>query len=233
MSESLTKTYVTPEPQARNYISFEAAILLFGILNASSDKGLLERAVKLALRGPEVLRTRLRAWLESHGVRLDSPMGGASRPVSSAEVRELAELPLKRAAEMVAMAQICDIYLFGKNRTPENIVYAFYIGTRFAVVKERQPTKEESKRIWDITLEIARSSKIGAPHWHELECKGQVYLKEWLDVCKENARKRYQTFLNQKNRAQGSADDALKFIMTDLFDERENENTVKTNQPSP
>jgi hypothetical protein len=223
----------TAEPQNRNYISFEAAILLFGILSASSDKQLVGRAVKLGLRGPDVIKTRLETWLQSLGIDPKVALGEEPiESVSRAEVKDLAEFPLKQGADMAAMAQIFDIYIFGKERTPENIVYAFYIGTRFTFVRDREPTKEEIKRIWDITLEIARSSRIGAPHWQELESRGDVYLKDWLDTCKENARKRYETFLNQKNRAQAAAREALTFIMSDLFAEQENDNPIKANQVS-
>lgn len=214
-----------PRPPRRGKrISFESAIFLFGLLNAGSDKAMIERAFKLALRGPDLLRDALKAWALSQGEDVDRLMSGEpTAPATRTEVKELVGPYLKKGAEMAAFAQIADIYLFDKGRTPENIVYAFYIGTRFVISKEREPTNEEAKRIWEITLWIAQSSKIGKPHWEELERQGPVYLKDWVNKRKEDARKKYVTFLSQKKRAEATAENALDFLVTDIFGDEEDQ----------
>lgn len=203
-------------------ISFESAIFIFALLNASADTTIIERALKLALRGPDLVRDALNTWLPAHGVNVDALM--AEEPAtkaSKAEVMEFVEPFLKRASEMAVFAQIADIYLFGKERTPENIVYAFYIGTRFVITREREPTSDEKKRIWEIALFLAQTSNIGAPYWADLESKGPVYLKDWIDERKEDARKKYETFLRQKKKAEGTAEKAFKSLMSVMFGEDE------------
>ena len=199
-------------------ISFESAIFIFGLLNAGADKSAIERALKLGLRSPDLIRDALMAFLLSQGANVDDLMAGEpTTPTAKSEVVEFVEPFLKRGAEMAAFAQIADIYLFGKDRTPENIVYAFYIGTRFVRTKDREPTKEEAKDIWETTLWISQNSKIGEIQWKELESKGPVYLKDWIDERKVDARKRYETFLIQKKRAEAIAEEALKKLMSDMF----------------
>lgn len=213
------------KPRHGKNVSFESAIFLFGLLNTSSDTAVIERAFKLALRDPGPVRDGLKAWLESQGVDVDALMSGESTtPTSKPEVMELAEPALKKGAEMATLAQIVDIYLFGKARTPENIVYAFYIGIRFAVARERKPTKVESKWIWEIALWIAKTSKIGALHWKELESRGPFDLKDWIADRKADARKKYETFLRQKKRAEATAEKAFQSLMSDLFGYGEDEN---------
>jgi hypothetical protein len=203
-------------------ISFESAIFIFALLNASADTTVIERALKLALRGPDLIRDALQTWLPEHGVNIDALM--AEEPTtkaSKAEVMELVEPFLKRGSEMAVFAQIADIYLFGKERTPENIVYAFYIGTRFAIAREREPSNDEKKRIWEIALFLAQTSNIGAPYWADLESKGPVYLKDWIDERKEDARKKYETFLRQKKKAERTAEEAFKSLLSVMFGEDE------------
>jgi hypothetical protein len=203
-------------------ISFESAILLFGMLNASADQSVIERVVKLALRAPHPLGDVLRAWAASHGEDVDRLLSGEpTTPTTGAEVKALAEPFLKKGAGMATLAQVADFYLFDKERTPENIVYAFYAGTRFALVRERPPTKEESKQIWEITLWIAQTSKIGAPYWEELKRQGPFDLKDWIDERKEDARKKYETFLRKKKLAEETAEDALTSLLTDIFGDTE------------
>ena len=199
-------------------ISVEAATLCFSLITSGQDARVIEQAMKLALRTPDPIGGWLKAWLESQGQNVHLLLSGAPpTETSQAEVRELIEPALRRGAEIVTLAQIADIYLFDRDLTPDNIVYAFYIGTRFAITRERRPTKKESQLIWDITLRIARASKIGAPRWTELESQSPTALKDWLYILKENARKRYETFLAQKKRAEESANNALSLILSDLF----------------
>lgn len=206
------------QPRGGKPISFESAIFIFGLLNAGADQTAIERGIKLALRSSDLIGSALKAWLASRGVNVDELMAGEpTNPTSKAEVIEFVGPFLERGAEMATLAQIADIYLFGKERTPENIVYAFYIGTRFVRTREREPTAEEAKDIWDVALWVARNSNIGARQWKELESKGPIYLKDWIDERKEDARKRYETFLNQKKRAEATAEKALNSLMVDMF----------------
>lgn len=209
-------------PRRGKAVSVESVIFLFGLLNAGTDKAVIERAFKLGLRGPDLIKSGLRFWLESQGVDIDAFMNGEPiDPASQAEVKEMVEPALKRAAEMAAFAQIADLYIFGKAPTPKSLLYAFYIGTRFALVRERKPTKGESKLIWEIALWITQNSKIGAPHWRKLESRGEVYLKDWIQKRKDDARKKYETFLNQKRRAEATAEESLTSLVSDIFGSEE------------
>ena len=88
------------------------------------------------------------------------------------------------------------------------------------LVRERKPTKAESKRIWEIALWIAQNSRIGTPHWKELEDKGQLHLNDWLRTMKENARKRFETFLKHKERADLASNESLNSLLNAVFDIR-------------
>lgn len=205
-------------PSRRKAVSVESVIFLFGMLNAFSDRAVIERALKLGLRGPNMIKNGLGFWLRSQGVDVDDLMRGEpAQPTSQSEVKELFAPAVKRATEMAAFAQIADIYLFGKERTPKNLLYTFYIGTRFAIVRERRPTKGESKLIWEIALWITKNSKMGAPHWRKLEKRGDVYLQDWIQKRKDDARKRFETFLNQKRRAEAAAEESLASLVSDIF----------------
>jgi hypothetical protein len=200
-------------------ISVDSTILFFGLLHASLDPMAIDRGLKLILRGPEFLRDGLKALLETQGVNVSALMQNEPNvPVSQLEVKEFVEPFLKKGAEMSTLAQIADRYLFGKDPTAENVVYAFYIGTRYVLVRERKPTKAESKRIWEIALWIAQNSRIGAPHWKELEDKGQLHLNDWLRTMKENARKRFETFLKHKKRADLASNESLNSLLNAVFD---------------
>lgn len=216
------KAHKQGRPRRRKVVSVESVIFLFGLLNAGTDKAVIERALKLGLRGPDLIKDWLRFWLESQGVDIGAFMSGElTDPATQAEVKELVAPALKKAAEMAAFAQMADIYMFGKEPTPKKLLYAFYIGTRFALVRERAPTKRESKLIWEIALWITQNSKIGAPHWRKLENQGEVYLKDWIQKRKDDARKKYETFLNQKRRAVASAEESLTSLMSDIFGDEE------------
>lgn len=209
-------------PRRGKAVSVESVIFLFGLLNAGTDKAVIERALKSGLRGPDLIKDWLRFWLETQGVDIGAFMSGEpTDPAARAEVKELVTPALKKAAEMAAFAQMADIYLFGKEPTPKRLLYAFYIGTRFTLVRERAPTKRESKLIWEIALWITQNSKIGAPHWRKLESQGEVYLKDWIQKRKDDARKKYETFLNQKRRAVASAEESLTSLMSGMFGDEE------------
>lgn len=206
----------------KNSVSIDSTILLFGLLNACLDRSAIDRALKLALRGPEFIRDGIKGLLEAQGLNVTALMQGEpATPASQAEVKQFVEPFLKKGAEMSTLAQITDIYLFEKDSTPENVVYAFYIGTRYMLVRERKPTKAESKRIWEIALWIAQNSKIGAPHWKELEDQGQVHLNDWLSTIKENARKRFETFLKHTERAELASNETVNSLLEAVFDMEE------------
>jgi hypothetical protein len=193
------------------------------MLNIGSNPALIERVIKLALRGPDFIKENLKAWIESFGHNVDQLMKSEpSTPASKAEVMELVEPILKSAAELASYAQIADIYLFGKKLTPENIVYAFYIGSRLSISREREPTNDERNRIWERTLKLARSSKIGAEHWKELKSRGPYGESDWLAPIKEKARKKFETFLNQKKRVEVMAERSFKSLISQFDEEEQN-----------
>ena len=211
------------QPRPGKAISFEATILMLAYLSAISDKRVIEPALRLALRGPDLLRNFLLNIAASNGIDFRPLMDENAAPTTLAEVREFAKPFLKTGSEMAIIAQMADIFLFGKERTPENIVYTFYTGIRYAFVGERTPTKAQSGRIWEIALMIARTSKLGDPRWKELEEKGPHHLEEWINQRKEDARKRYKTFLGQKRQAEATAQKAFDSIMSQIFGGDEDE----------
>lgn len=226
------KSKKTSAPRRGKPLSFEAAIFNFALLKWAANPAAMEYGVKLALREAD-LKDALRTWLPSHADNIDNlVVGEPETQVTKAEVRGLVEPFLRMGADCAVYAQIADLYLFRKERTPENLVYAFYNGARLFIAGEREPTDEEKKRIWEIALRLAQTSKLGAPLWKELEDEGPVYLKDWIDARKEVARKRYETFLNQLKRASATADEALKSLMSDIFgDEAEAPQTAQLSEP--
>ena len=209
------------KPRRGKPLSFEAAIFTFAMLKWTANTPAIENGVKLALRDTD-LRDSLQSWLPSQADNIGNLMDGepTTQPPKE-EVKAFVEPFLRMGAETAVYAQVADLYLFSKERTPENLVYAFYNGARFFIAREREPTDEETKRIWEIALRLARTSKLGAPRWKELEDKGPVYLKDWIDARKEVARKRYETFLNRVKRASDTADEALKVLLSDMFGDEE------------
>jgi hypothetical protein len=203
-------------------ISVEAAAMAFAFLSVVTNNASLEQAVKLALRAPEPMRTWARQFVEAGGGNVDLISGNAT-PATKAEVMGLAAPSLKNGIGMVSVAQLFDIYLLGRDRTPENVVYTFYIMFRFWVAGERRPSKEQINRIWALVLEVASTSNIGASHWKELESKGPYALNDWLDEVKANSRKKFKTFLSQKKRLEATADKTFRSLMGFLFDDSEQE----------
>jgi hypothetical protein len=205
-------------PRRDKNISPESAIFLFGLLNAGMDKSVIERGFKLVMRDPGPLTDMLRAWAESQGENVDALMSGEpASPTSRAEVKDLVEPFLRRGMDMATFALLVDLYLFGKEQTAESILYAFYCGTRFVLVQEREPTKEEAVRIWQLALLIASHSKIGGRYWKELKSRGPFKLEDWIDVRKEVARKRFETFLRRKKRAEATTEKAFRSLMAEIF----------------
>lgn len=200
-------------------VSVDSTILLFGILNVCLDPSAIEHGLKLALLGPAFIRDGITALLGTQGINVAAMLQNEpTTPASQAEVKQFVDLFLRKGAEMSTLAQITDIYLFEKDPTPENVVYAFYIATRYVLVRERKPTKVESKRIWEIVLWIAQNSKIGARHWKELEEQGPIHLNDWLNATKENARKRFETFLKHKERAEQASNETVNSLLEAVFD---------------
>src|SRR5438552_1399189 len=118
--------------QRKRSVSIDSTILLFGLLNVCLDPSAIDHGLKLALRGPEFIRDGIKALLEGQGISITAMMqNGPNIPASQSEVKQFVEQFLKKGAEMSTLAQITDIYLFQKDSTPENVVYAFYIATRY------------------------------------------------------------------------------------------------------
>lgn len=202
------------------HTSAEAVALAIAILNAGNDKLLLERLLKLALRAPnDLIRNSLRALIQQQGVNVDELLSGEPAAYTTKEeLIELAKPSLKAATTSISVAQFFDLYLIGKSQSPDDLVFAFYIIARMYIAQERVPSKEESQRIWGIVLILIKTSKIGAQHWQELESKGQIHLDDWLEEVKEKARKKFQTFLNQKKQMEKNADRSLNWLLAFLFD---------------
>jgi|SRR5437588_185246 len=206
------------KPRRGKPISVESAVFLFGLFSTINDREVLERLIRLALRSQSPLADKLREFFRAKGEDVDGFLGAeASKPSSMAEAFVVAEPILKKGVEAAILAQMADTYLFNTKQSPKNLVYAFYNGVRFVIAGENEPTKEQNKKIWDWTLLIARNSRIGAPHWEKLEKESPFALKDWLDPIKETARKRYETFLNRKRRAERTAEESLKEIISDIF----------------
>jgi hypothetical protein len=205
--------------------SAEAAALAIAILNLGADKSLIEGLLKLALRAPnELIRNWLRSFLEQQRVSVDSLLSGEpTTPASKAELIQLATPALKAATDCISVAQLIDLYLIKKSQSPDDLVFAFYIGVRLYIANERVPSKDESKRIWEIVLLLTHQSKIGARHLQELERRGQIYVEDWLEGVKDKARKKFQTFLNQKRQIEKNADRSFHWLLAFLFDSNESD----------
>lgn len=207
------------QPKGGQYISIETASLAFAILLAGNNKDLLGRLFKLALRGPDIIQFAATLLLGYYGVNTELLMQGEpDTPATKDELVEVVRPVLKEGTRLVSFAQVFDLYLLRSQPTPESIVYVFYIIARYFVAKEQEPTKEQSQQIWAIAITIVRASNIGAKHLEELENKGEIYLKDWLDKVKENARKKFKTFLNQKQRMEKTADRTFESLYSFLFE---------------
>lgn len=100
----------------------------------------------------------------------------------------------------------------------DGIVYVLYIIIRFCIARDSKPTADQNKRIWSTTLSLTERSTIGGRHWRELEKKGKVYLDDWIHNVKENARKRFKTFMSQKKRMEANADRAFGELFALFFE---------------
>jgi hypothetical protein len=196
--------------------------MVFAMFDAMSNSEMPKRVAKLLLRGPDLIKNNLRTFLESQGENVHQLMSGEpTTPTSEAEVREFAEPLLKKGIEAANFARMVDIYLFRKDPTPESVFFTFYILIRFAVARERKPTPDEIKLIWNIAETLTRTSNIGAPHWSKLKEQGPHALKDWLRPIKESARKKYETFLTRKKRHDASAERIFGAITSMLFNSTE------------
>ena len=217
-----------PKPKKRRQskggkqISLDTASLAFAILIAGSSNEQLERIARLALRGPDLIKFVMAALLTHLGANADVLMQGQpTTPASKEELIELTKPILQEGARLASFAQLFDLYLLNRQPTAESVVYVFYMIIRYIVSQEQEPSKEQSKIIWEFTLYIARASKIGEKHWRDLESRGQPYLEDWLDEVKESARKKFKTFRNQKKRMEGNADKTFKSLFNFLFDKND------------
>lgn len=205
-------------PKRDLFISVESAAMVFAMFDAMSKSDMPQRVAKLLLRGPDLIKNNVRAFLESHGENVDQLMAGApTTPTSATEVREFVEPFFKKGLESTNFTRMVDIYLFRKEPTPESVFFTFYIMIRFAFTQERKPNKLEAKLIWNLAETLTRTSKIGAPKWEELESRGGDALKDWLRPIKEGARKKYETFLIRKKKHEASAEKIFTTITSMLF----------------
>ncbi|HEY0377225.1 MAG TPA: hypothetical protein VGC87_09730 [Pyrinomonadaceae bacterium] len=212
------------QPKRSRYTTAEAAALAVAILVAGTDKSSIERLIKLALRAPDELIRNLTAFLlAQHGENIEAWLSNEpTTPASKEELVEITKPVLKIATNYISMAQLLDIYLIGKAQSPDDVLFAFYIGARMLISQERTPSKEESRRIWELTVDITRRSKIGGRHLQELEQRGQVYLDSWLEEVKEKARKKFLTFVRQKKQTEENANKSFNWLLSFLFDADEN-----------
>lgn len=205
-------------------ISLDTASLTFALLLAGTSSERFERIAKLALRGPDLIKFGMTALLTHVGANAQVLMQGQpTTPASREELIEITKPILQEGARLASFAQLFDLYLLNRQPTAESIVYVFYMIVRYVASQEQEPSKEQSKVIWEITLKIARSSKIGEKHWKYLGSKGQPYLEDWLNEVKENARKKFKTFRNQKKRMEDNADRTFNSLFTFLFDTNDDE----------
>jgi hypothetical protein len=205
------------KPKVGSAISVESAAFLFALASAGLNQSVKDQVIKLALRGPDVIKDPLKNWLISLGVNPDGLGVDLSTPATKEEVKALMQPLLKDATELASLGQIVDTYIF-TDLTPDSIVYAFYIGIRFVIAKEKPPTPQESKRIWELTLRFAQTSKLGRKRWKELRTESANALDDWLSDLKESARKKYETFLRQKKTIDANAEVTFKSLVS-IFDE--------------
>jgi len=138
-------------------------------------------------------------------------------PVSQLEVREFVEPFLKKGAEMSTLAQIADRYLSKKIRPPKMSFMHSTSGPGYMLVRERKPTKAEAAHLGDRLVDRAKL-KNRCASLEELEDKGQLHLNDWLRTMKENARKRFETFLKHKERADLASNESFNSLLEAVFD---------------
>lgn len=218
MSKESEKPEGERRPTKRRTISLEGAALAFAMFSLVYDQQESERAAKLALRGPEPLKQMARAFLAMRGQDVDQMLSEEpDTSVTKAEAKEFAASMFRKGAALAGFTQLLSVYMLDESSTPEEIISVSYIFLRVSLVGEREPSAEESKRIWDAALEIARHSNIAGRRWKEKQEEGQVHLDEWLEDAKEKARKKFQTFLSRKQRVEADAEETFKNLMSILF----------------
>jgi hypothetical protein len=195
-------------PTKSQSVPLETVALAFAVGSLVNDQEATDRASRLALRGPEPLRQWARALLQMQGRDVDQLMAGEpDTPATRAEVLAFVEPMLKKGAALAGLTQLTGSYLLDESSTPEEIIFVGYIFLRLAIVGEkREPSAEESKKIWAWVIAVARHAKIVEPRWQELAEQGQVYLDSWLEETKERARKKFQTFIRRKQRIEANAE---------------------------
>lgn len=209
----------TRRAKGSRHISLEAATLAASMILASANRDVIERLIVMGLRGSnDLLRSLIEMLLQSQGEdvaawRLREPIVEPSK----AEVMNILKPQLHSAAQIICGMQV--LYSYLEQPSVDDVVFYFYTVVRVLKVGEtRQPTAAESKQIWEATLEIVRSSRLGAHHWREMEEKGSEHLVDWLDYVKENARRRFKTFMRQKGRTEATASRTLQSLLRVLFD---------------
>lgn len=214
-----------------NYIPIDTAALAVFLASVVNNRPLLEQGIKLVLGGSDNV---LRQILEKNGIDTSSLPNENHPDVSLGQrFREFTSPLLKTAAEFISIAPVLDGYL--KSHSADDAVIFFYMITRLVLTKDQIPTKMESKRIWQITLDLAKSSKIVSREWKKKEGKGEVYLKQWIRGVKDTAHRRFRTFLKQKARAENNAANVYKSLLFlvhgGAHDEPNTDRQLKVSQP--
>lgn len=214
-------------PKGSRHLSLDSASLAFAFILFGTNKERLESVTKLALRGPDLIKSLMAMFIMHLGENPDDLLQGEpTTPASKEELIALTKPVLEEGARLASFAQLFDFYLLHRQPSAENLVYVFYILARLGIAQEQEPSKEQSKAIWDLTLTLARTSKIGQEHWKELESRGAVYLEDWLTEVKQAARKKFKTFRDQKKRAEVTADRTFKSLFNFIFNDNESDARV-------
>lgn len=209
----------TKESDSTNpYLSLESASLALAILLLSNDKNRQGQLIALALRQPDIIRDLVQPLLSAVGnFQLPMPTDNVI-PSTKEELITIVEPILKEGTKLASFARLFDLYLLRNPPTPDSIVYTLYTVIRFVIAQENKPTPAQHKLIWSTTLLMTKKSAIGGKQWQELEASGEVYLDDWLAKVKENARKRFRTFVNQKQKMERRSDDAFKRLFVLFFE---------------
>ena len=219
MSKEPEKLEGDRRPTKRRTISLEGAALAFSMLLLGCDEQDRERAMKLALRGPEPLNHLVRAFLQTQGKDLTQLTAGEpDTPHTRAEIKEFLEPKLRTGATLAGLTQLMSVYLLDESSTPEEVIILIYIIARLVVFGTREPSGEEGRRIWAETLKYAREARLVAPRWEEYEKEGHHRLEDWLDGVKEKASSKFKTFIRRTKQIEANADRAFRNVMS-LFGE--------------
>ena len=207
-----------PRSKRDQYLSIESASLALAILLLANDKVRLTQLTDLAQRRPDILREVVKPLMGSFSA-FEVPVFDENVILATKEeLIEIVRPVLEDGTRLASFARIFDLYMLRNPVSPDGIVYVLYIIVRFCIARDSKPTAEQNKLIWSTVLSLTERSKIGGSHWRELEEAGEVYLNDWIRNVKENARKRFKTFISQKTRMEANADHAFRELFSLFFE---------------